>query len=85
MSNSSEEQAASSPRPFQFSMRSLLILMVICCIIFAVFKWTGMTVSTALLVTIILLASLLAAFGLILALSHAANQSEDDQSNQQGG
>jgi len=61
---------------FQYSLRSILALTTAFAVLFGVFRWAQLSVWASILVTLLLMVSFVAAFALILALSHSL---DDDQ------
>jgi hypothetical protein len=55
-------------RPFQFSLRAMLVTTALFCILFATFNWFGVSRFGSLLVTGILLVSVAAGLSLVAAM-----------------
>ena len=64
-----DDQRPSNPPPLQFGIRALLGMMVAVGLIFGTLRWIGASQQTGFLVLGILVASLLAAVGLIVAIA----------------
>jgi hypothetical protein len=68
---------ATRPRPFQFSLRSILVVTAVFAVLFAVFRWTKLSVGASLLVTLLFVVSLTGGFALVVALAHSLGDGEN--------
>ncbi|MFV1968289.1 MAG: hypothetical protein ACC628_22930 [Pirellulaceae bacterium] len=62
---------------FQFSLRSMLVLVTAFAVMFGLFRWAQMTVWSSLLVTLLFIISFASGFALLVAMLHSMDDDED--------
>ncbi len=60
--------------PLQFSLRAVLGIMVVVSLLFGTLRWLGVPPEASAVVMVILIVSVLAALGLVIAIANAADE-----------
>lgn len=75
MPDLSPPQSDPPPKPpLQFSIRALLGLMLAVCLLFGTLRWLGVSTTASAVVLVILVLGMLAAVGLLVAISGAGDE-----------
>jgi hypothetical protein len=70
-----------SPRqpPLQFDLRTMLAVTAACGLVFSVLRWIGAPQQVSLLVVVLLVASVMAAIGLVVVIAGSVSQSREER------
>ena len=68
------------PAPLQFSLRAMMIVTAVFCLLFGSLKWLGVPVRANLIVLAVLLVSVIAAVGLLVVIANSiTGERENDE------
>ena len=62
--------------PFQFSLRSMLLLTTVFAVLFGVFRWAKLSIWASLLVTLVFIVSFAGGFALLVAMVNSVGDDE---------
>ena len=62
------------PHPFQFSLRSIMVVTLVCCVLFSIFKAAGFGLLASSLTSGLITLSFIAGFALVLLMAKSIDQ-----------